>query len=67
MMETMQMLGFQLGIDRQSHQENLCCEARPERNEICDCFYRFQSLFLLRLSGDESGMAVFCKEYGKEE
>jgi hypothetical protein len=67
MMETMQVLGFQLGIGRQSHQENLCCEARPERNEIWDCFYRGQSLFLLRPTGDESGMAVFCKEYGKEE
>ena len=68
MMETMEKLGFQLGICRQSHQENLCCEARPERHEIWDCFYRGQSLFLLRPSdGDDSGMAVFSKEYGKED
>jgi hypothetical protein len=67
MMVTMQMLGFQLGISRQSHQENLCCEARPERNEIWDCFYRGQSLFLLRPTGGDSGMAVFCKAYGQRD
>jgi hypothetical protein len=65
MIETMQMLGFQLGISRQSLQENLCCESRPERNEIWDCFYRGQSLFLLRPCGGDGGMAVFCKAYGK--
>jgi hypothetical protein len=33
MIATMQMLGFELDISRQSHQENLCCEGRPERNK----------------------------------
>jgi hypothetical protein len=67
MIVTMQMLGAKFGIIQQSHQENLCCEARPERNKIWDLFYRGQSLFLLRSSGEDGGMAIFCKVYGNRD
>jgi hypothetical protein len=59
MIVTMKMLGAKLGITQQSHQENLCCEARPERHNIWDCFFRNQSLFLLCSRGEDGGMAVF--------
>jgi hypothetical protein len=67
MIVTMQMLGAELGISQQSHQENLCCEARPERNQIWDCFYRGQSLFLLCSCGRDGRMAVFCKVFGHRD
>jgi hypothetical protein len=67
MIETMQMLGTELGISQQSNLKNLCCESRPERKHIWDCFYRGQSLFLLRPSGGDGAMALFRKYYRKRD
>jgi hypothetical protein len=67
MVDTMKMLGFKLGISRQSYLENLCCEARPERKEIWDVFYKGQSLFFLKPNGGDGGMAVFQKRYGERD
>jgi hypothetical protein len=67
MIVTMQILDTELGISRQSNLKNLCCKSRPERNHIWDCFYRGQSLFLLRPSGGDGAMALFRKYYGKRE
>jgi hypothetical protein len=67
MMPTMQMLGSKIGISRQSYLENLCCEARPERKEVWDVFFKWQSLFLLLPYGVDGKLAVFRKHYGERE
>jgi len=67
MMVTLQMLGEKFGISRPSFLENLCCEARPERDKVWDLFYRGQSLVLLRPVGVDGKMAVYCKPYGEKE
>jgi hypothetical protein len=67
MMPTMQMLGSKIGISRQSYLKNLCCEARPERKEVWDVFFKWQSLFLLLPYGVDGKFAVFRKHYGERE
>jgi hypothetical protein len=67
MIVAMQRFGTELGISRHSHLENLCCESRPERNNIWDRFYHGQSLFLLCPSDGDGAMAIFCKDYGKRD
>lgn len=67
MMPTMQMLGTKLGISRQAYLENICCEARPERKDVWDVFFKGQSLFLLLPIGVDGKLAVFRKRYGGRE
>ena len=67
MMPTMQLLGVKLGVERQAHQECLCCEAWPNRKQtIVDVFFRDQSLFLLRQTPSRE-WAVYRKQYGRRE
>ena len=61
------MLGTKLGISRQAYLENICCEARPERKDVWDVFFKGQSLFLLLPIGVDGKLAVFRKRYGGRE
>jgi hypothetical protein len=66
MIPTMQMLGTKLGLHRQAHLENLCCESRPQRKKAWDIFFKGMDLYLLR-SDTDGALAVYRKKYGERK